>query len=338
MPKISVIVPVYNVEKYLRQCIDSVLLQSYVDFELLLINDGSKDSSGKICDEYAARDSRVRVLHKENGGVSSARNLGLDNAQGEWIMFLDADDFWADNNILKKLIDVAERDNLDIVRGEYFSLIENTGATEYRDFFNKVGLVGEVLNTSEFILNAVNGEFFLYLCLVGKEKIGNLRFQVGQVFLEDMRFLVQLLSKELNCGYISDAFYAYRKLSTSASNNVSIKKLADSFEMCNFFWEAANVVDDFNFKNYCKREAIMIYYSTLSTVSVKPYWQIRDEIISTLNLNHLHKLTLQRKREIAISKKYLPFICLPPRFSLIILHFKNVLAIKFVEFRRKYNI
>lgn len=336
MPKISVIVPVYNVEKYLRQCIDSVLLQSYVDFELLLINDGSKDSSGKICDEYAARDSRVRVLHKENGGVSSARNLGLDNAQGEWIMFLDADDFWADNNILKKLIDVVERDNLDIVRGEYFSLIEDQ--VKYHDFSNKNDLIGKKLNSSEFIIRAIDDEFFLVLYLIKKEIIGKLRFCIGQVFLEDMRFLVQLLSKELNCGYISDAFYAYRKLSTSASNNVSIKKLADSFEMCNFFWEAANVVDDFNFKNYCKREAIMIYYSTLSTVSVKPYWQIRDEIISTLNLNHLHKLTLQRKREIAISKKYLPFICLPPRFSLIILHFKNVLAIKFVEFRRKYNI
>lgn len=91
-PTISVIVPVYNAEKYLRRCIDSVLAQTYTDFELLLIDDGSKDKSGEICDEYAQKDTRVRVFHQENGGVSSARNLGLDNAKGEWVTFVDSDD------------------------------------------------------------------------------------------------------------------------------------------------------------------------------------------------------------------------------------------------------
>lgn len=91
-PKISVIVPVYNVEQYLRRCVDSILAQTFTDFELLLIDDGSKDSSGEICDEYATKDERVRVFHKKNGGVSSARNLGLDKANGEWICFVDSDD------------------------------------------------------------------------------------------------------------------------------------------------------------------------------------------------------------------------------------------------------
>lgn len=81
MPLISVIVPVYNTEKYLHRCIDSILAQTFTDFELLLIDDGSKDNSGKICDEYAAKDSRVRVFHKENGGASSARYMGLNNAK-----------------------------------------------------------------------------------------------------------------------------------------------------------------------------------------------------------------------------------------------------------------
>ena len=98
MPRISVIIPVYNAEKYLHRCIDSILAQSFTDFELLLIDDGSKDNSGTICDEYAAKDSRVRVFHKENGGVSSARNLGLDNAQGEWITFVDSDDYLIDQS------------------------------------------------------------------------------------------------------------------------------------------------------------------------------------------------------------------------------------------------
>lgn len=94
---ISIIVPVYNTEKYLHRCIDSVLAQTYKDFELLLIDDGSTDSSGAICDEYAEKDGRVRVFHKKNGGVSSARNLGLDNAQGEWITFVDSDDYIEEN-------------------------------------------------------------------------------------------------------------------------------------------------------------------------------------------------------------------------------------------------
>lgn len=93
VPRVSIIVPVYNTEKYLPCCINSILTQTFTDFELLLIDDGSKDNSGKICDDYAKRDKRIRVFHKENGGVSSARNVGLDNARGEWICFCDADDY-----------------------------------------------------------------------------------------------------------------------------------------------------------------------------------------------------------------------------------------------------
>lgn len=104
MPKVSVIIPVYNAEKYLRECIDSVLAQTFVDFEVLLINDGSTDGSGKICDEYAKKDKRIKVFHQENGGVSSARNLGLDNAKGEWITFVDSDD-WIGENYFKCLSD-----------------------------------------------------------------------------------------------------------------------------------------------------------------------------------------------------------------------------------------
>lgn len=124
-PKISVIVPVYNVEKYLRRCIDSILAQTFTDFELLLIDDGSKDSSGEICDEYARNDERVRVFHKENGGVSSARNLGLDNAKGEWVSFVDADDIIYSNN-LDILFEVARNNpTINFVIGNYFYKTSN---------------------------------------------------------------------------------------------------------------------------------------------------------------------------------------------------------------------
>lgn len=91
-PKISVIVPVYNAEKYLHRCVDSILAQTFTDFEVLLINDGSKDKSGTICDDYAKLDSRVRVFHKENGGVSSARNIGVENMVGDYSIHVDSDD------------------------------------------------------------------------------------------------------------------------------------------------------------------------------------------------------------------------------------------------------
>ena len=92
MQKISIIIPVYNAEKNLCSTVDSILSQNSLDYELLLIDDGSQDQSGKICDEYASQDCRVRVFHKQNGGVSSARNLGIDKATGEWIFFVDSDD------------------------------------------------------------------------------------------------------------------------------------------------------------------------------------------------------------------------------------------------------
>ena len=101
-PKISVIVPVYNVEKYLHKCIDSILVQTFTDFELLLIDDGSTDKSGDICDEYAVKDARVRVFHTENRGVSAARNHGLREASGDWICFVDSDD-WVENCYLEYL-------------------------------------------------------------------------------------------------------------------------------------------------------------------------------------------------------------------------------------------
>lgn len=120
-PKVSIIVPVFNAEKYIRRCIDSILSQTFTDFELLLIDDGSKDKSGEICEEYAGKDKRVRVFYKENGGVSSARNLGLDECLGEYISFIDADDYIEANT----LSDALFADGYDLIQiprnnGSYF--------------------------------------------------------------------------------------------------------------------------------------------------------------------------------------------------------------------------
>lgn len=123
MPKISVIVPVYNTEKYLRRCIDSILGQTFTDFELILVDDGSLDNCPQICDEYAAKDRRVIVIHKRNEGVSAARNCGLDVAQGTYIAFCDSDDYW-DLSYLNQLVHEIEWEKADCVVSNYIILDE----------------------------------------------------------------------------------------------------------------------------------------------------------------------------------------------------------------------
>ena len=116
-PKLSIIIPIYNTEAYLPQCLDSVLSQSYTDFELLLVDDGSTDNSGAICEEYAQKDTRIKVFHTKNGGICSARNIGLDNAQGEWIYLVDSDDELLPDG-LRTMVECIN-DDVDVVMGGY---------------------------------------------------------------------------------------------------------------------------------------------------------------------------------------------------------------------------
>lgn len=125
-PKISVIVPIYRVEKYLARCLDSILNQSFRDLEVILVDDGSPDRCGKICDEYAERDSRIRVIHKENGGLSSARNAGLDIARGEYVAFVDSDDTITPD-CYEKMLRCAQSYDAPMVCAGRWNVIESTG-------------------------------------------------------------------------------------------------------------------------------------------------------------------------------------------------------------------
>lgn len=111
---ISIVIPVYNVEKYLAECVDSVLNQTYTDYEIILVDDGATDNSGRMCDDYAGRDSRIRVIHQKNGGLSAARNTGMAAAKGEYIYFLDSDDF-LEPSALEHLLATAQREAADVV-------------------------------------------------------------------------------------------------------------------------------------------------------------------------------------------------------------------------------
>lgn len=136
-PKISIIVPVYNDEKYVGRCINSILAQTFTDFELLLIDDGSKDTSGKICDEYANRDRRIKVFHKENGGVSTARNAGIKNSNGEWIIFLDSDDYFLPE-ALSTLLGVVTKYDCFVGTGNYWL---QRGLDKFEICFRRTGVV-----------------------------------------------------------------------------------------------------------------------------------------------------------------------------------------------------
>lgn len=290
MPKISVIVPVYNAEKYLHRCVDSILAQTFTDFELLLINDGSKDSSGVICDEYAAKDPRVRVFHKENGGVSSARNLGLDNAKGEWVVFMDSDDFWCDNTALEQLHINAVEYNVDIIRGEYKAVDSEGNLLFERPIPDKKKqLANKVLNTSRFYKDVMCGENFLVLSLVRLAVVGNLRFDTNRVFLEDMEFYAKLLLKPLLCMYLPLRFYAYRKISESASNTPKVKNLEDAFYMCYVFDECSESVQDTILKKTYRYNSVMMYYWTLCTLASRLYVSEYKKIVCELNLLDLQR-------------------------------------------------
>lgn len=214
---ISVIVPVYNVELYLKECIDSILSQSYTDFELLLIDDGSTDSSYDICKEYESKDKRIKVYQKTNGGVSSARNMGIDNANGEWIVFIDSDDYIG-SEYLYELLSFKDNISCDI------SLIKGfIKHQSKKEFF---------INTPKYIsiekaIEAICGENGLCLAPWGKlfKKeiiyLNNIRFKNGLSFCEDLIFCFEYFkyvkSKVFVC---NDTSYYYREVNNSLTHKI----------------------------------------------------------------------------------------------------------------------
>lgn len=286
MPLISIIVPVYNADKYLHRCVDSILSQTFSDFEILLINDGSIDGTRIICDEYALSDSRIRVFHKQNAGVSSARNLGLDQAQGEYVMFMDSDDYWYVNTALEHMAYTAQQFDLDIVRGEY-KMVDQRGCELPEIPISKIkhSLSYKIINSSTFYTQVICRDNFIFLSLIRKRAIDTLRFNVERVFLEDMEFYVLLLLHPMKCMYVPIKFYAYRQLPTSASHTPKIRNLADSFSMCELFDRCSNKADDDVLRKAYRRNSVMMYFWTLETVASNPYYQSRSEISTALSLN-----------------------------------------------------
>ncbi|WP_261066303.1 glycosyltransferase family 2 protein [Streptococcus mitis] len=222
---ISIIIPVYNAEKYIEQCLNSIKNQTYNYFEVILVNDGSKDNSENICKKFSNSDARFRYFVKEHGGVSSARNLGLDNAQGYYITFIDSDD-WVDENHLELLVNNIKENNSDMAVSsiknfnniDTFYFRANTNQEKYLLNFNKMRKEEFLVNLPKLIL-AQNSYKIVVSKLFKKDFIHDIRFEETIIYVNDTQFLFDLYLKMNSISYINEATYIYRLHDESPSSN-----------------------------------------------------------------------------------------------------------------------
>lgn len=216
MPAISIVVPVYKAEKYLHRCVDSILSQTFADFEVLLIDDGSPDGSGLICDAYAEQDPRVRVFHKKNGGVASARELGVQNAKGEYIIHADSDD-WVEPDMLEEMFRAARESNADMVICDYF--VKKNDEESYAK--QEPTALKPATIISDLLAGKLNG--FLWNKLIKSECYEGIHFVNEMTYGEDLLACLLILQRGCHVCHISKAFYHY----DCDINNSSLTKRYD---------------------------------------------------------------------------------------------------------------
>lgn len=215
---VSIIIPVYNCEAYIDRCICSVLAQTYHQIELILIDDGSKDNSGAICDAWAAKDSRVKVLHQENAGVSAARNAGLDAATGEYIGFVDADD-WVEPQMVEQLLEAARSSDADMVLFDPVVHVEATGQTHVDSmlfFPQSIALSKDQITPEK--LRFIAGTIWRFLYKKELLQIHKLRFDTRLPLSEDRLFNICALGCSKKVYYLRVPFYHYWINAASATS------------------------------------------------------------------------------------------------------------------------
>lgn len=224
--EISIIVTVYNSENYIRRCLDSIRNQTFKNFEVILIDDGSKDKSGEICDSYAVIDSRFKVIHKFNGGVASAKQHGIDTARGRYVIHIDSDD-WIDNNMLELLYTNIKISNSDICCCNIIF--------EYKNY-------DKITHFDKKLDNVNNG--YLANKLIKKDlyTFHNIRFNINQKIWEDLDIILKLNQVNPKCTFIDDALYHYDQF----SNTNSLSRVNKDFEDVKLCIENAQKFEYYN--------------------------------------------------------------------------------------------
>ncbi|KAF2336456.1 glycosyltransferase family 2 protein [Flavobacterium daemonense] len=295
----SIIVPVYNVEDYLPQCLDSILCQTFSDFELILVNDGSTDSSLEICQKYQQNFHQIKLVNKENGGLSDARNTGLKAAKGEYVIFTDSDDYWQEKEVLEDLSNLISQRNPDIIIHEesrFFT--ENDSHCKYNQRFikNKNG------NFEDEILNLVYHDLYVASAWdkVIKRSIlveNELFFPVGRKS-EDIEWCGKLMHYLKTFSIYPKSFYVYRQARQgSITTTVSAKHIEDVYEMVKEGLEAEKTNSEIVNKaieNYwaCNYVVILKDFYVLSDATQKQIW---NDLVSW-------KYLLKKGRNIKIDK------------------------------------
>lgn len=237
--KVSIIIPVYNTEKYISKCIDSIIGQSFTDFDLILVNDGSTDNSGGICDNYALKDERISVVHKPNEGQSSARNAGLDIASGEYISFIDSDD-WIDPDFYHKLLDYADAQGADIAACNLYVVNQWDETRPFTpDARSKVYSRGEAIE--EIFSNKIL-TFSPCNKIYKRHVFDDLRFDQN-IILEDMDLSYQIIHRANKIAYLEEPLYFYRYNSDSTLRKKFTLKRIDEYDVKKRMYE-------FYLKNY----------------------------------------------------------------------------------------
>lgn len=268
---LSVIVPVYNVEKYLRKCVDSILAQDIDDMEVILVDDGSLDNSGAICNEYAEKDARVKAIHIENGGCSAARNAGLDTTRGKYLAFVDSDDYLLPNTYRPNLDYLESHPKVDCLQFPTICDERIVFTKKYKVIQNEMVFVGNDVFLNWWSAKLIN--HFVWNKLYKREVFSNLRFKDG-VFIEDS-MIVPELAKKCKMVFISmEGGYFYRYNDSSLLNSGWNKKKYTDFFMSKYMmWEQINNLD---FMNAAKIKSYLVTIIQLAICSQKGYLNYKD--------------------------------------------------------------
>lgn len=266
---ISVIVPVFNVERYIAKCIESILNQNYRNIELILVNDGSTDRSGEICDAYKEKDNRIKVIHKSNGGQSGARNLGIEMATGEYIVFLDSDDFWLDDK-LEGMVKKLKNDNPDMLMFKAYSYYSDSDSYEpFSKEYNHLCFKG---NGREVLANILKEDYDFGWCpiwyLIKREILieQNLKFLEGYL-CEDVNYVFELWNIVKSVVYYDEYVYAYRRDNLNSTTHIA------SFKFCKNLLDILEInlalLKKYNINGELKN---LLFLNMQTLVSVVLFW------------------------------------------------------------------